>query len=84
MAEQLYNKIPSLDLANFLSGNAYEKDSFVTKLGQAFHQIGSVLVSKHFLSADLQEKLYREVKNFFDLPDKIKLNQRLLEIGLRK
>jgi isopenicillin N synthase-like dioxygenase len=72
MEEILYDNIPSLDLATFTSGDQNKKDQFVSDLGTAFHNIGFVGVRNHFLSADLQAKLYSATLKFFSLPDSAK------------
>lgn len=72
MAEVLYNEIPSLDLADFTKGNAGQKKAFVEKLGEAYNNIGFVAIKNHYLSDQLQERLYTSVKKLFSLPDNIK------------
>lgn len=61
-------KIPSVNLADFISGDAIRKQQFVDQIGAAYEEIGFVALSGHFLSEDLIESLYTEVKNFFELP----------------
>jgi isopenicillin N synthase-like dioxygenase len=72
MAEILYDEIPSLDLADFTSGDPEKKRRFVAQLGQAFNNIGFVAIRNHYLSDELAHKLYEVVKRFFALPDEIK------------
>ncbi|MGE0770800.1 MAG: isopenicillin N synthase family dioxygenase [Cyclobacteriaceae bacterium] len=72
MADILYDEIPSLDLADFLSGDARRKQQFVEKLGTAYNNIGFVAVRNHFLSDELSAKLYAVIKKFFGLPDEVK------------
>ncbi|MEN8764264.1 MAG: isopenicillin N synthase family dioxygenase [Wenyingzhuangia sp.] len=64
--------IPSVDLNQFLSNNPTDKSSFVTQIGDAFSNIGFVALSGHFLSEELVEELYTEIKKFFNLPQKTK------------
>lgn len=59
--------IPSLDLADFLSGNDQQKQEFVAALGQAYEEIGFVSIKNHGLSEALSASLYQEVQNFFNL-----------------
>lgn len=73
MEEILYDEIPSLDLATFYRGDQPEKDRFVADLGAAFHSIGFVAIRNHFLPEEIQQKLYAGVRNFFALPDAIKM-----------
>ncbi|MFZ6012083.1 MAG: isopenicillin N synthase family dioxygenase [Bacteroidota bacterium] len=72
MKEILYEEIPSLDLANFYSGDKARKDKFVAELGAAYHNIGFVAVKNHFLTDDMQQRLYTAIKKFFALPDEVK------------
>ncbi len=60
--------IPGVDLADFLSENPKRKQKFVNEIGKAFEEIGFVSLKNHFLSEDLSEELYKEVKAFFALP----------------
>ncbi len=72
MSHQLYNEIPSLDLADFTSGNATKKKLFVKNLGDAYQNIGFVAIKNHGLSDSLTKNLYDSVKAFFTLPDDVK------------
>ncbi|GHA30750.1 flavonol synthase [Salinimicrobium marinum] len=62
------NNIPSVDLADFLSDDPKRKEKFVNEIGKAYEEIGFVALRSHFLSDNLVEELYKEVKAFFDLP----------------
>lgn len=64
--------IPSVDLADFLSGDPERKAQFVSELGKAYEDIGFVALKNHRLSDDLVENLYQEVKAFFALPKAVK------------
>ena len=72
MTAVLFDKIPSLDLANFTKGTKSDRSKFVLDLGQAFNNIGFVAIRNHFLSESLTKQLYEVVKIFFDLKDKTK------------
>jgi isopenicillin N synthase-like dioxygenase len=61
------NKIPSVNLLDFLSENPQDKQKFVNQLGQAYETIGFVALKGHFLDDSLMDSLYSEVKKFFDL-----------------
>ena len=65
-------KIPSVDLQQFLSNNPSNKQAFVSQIGNAFSNIGFVALKGHFLSDELIEELYQEIKNFFNLPQEVK------------
>ena len=72
MSEQLYDQIPSLDLADFNSGDPAKKKKFVEELGAAYNSIGFVAIRGHYLTDDLTEKLYSAIKRFFAQPDQLK------------
>lgn len=72
MADIIYDQIPSLDLADFLSGDPERKSNFVRDLGNAYQNIGFVAVKNHKLEDDVQDKLYSVVKDFFAMEDGIK------------
>ncbi len=62
------NTIPSVDLQDFISEDKQRKASFVKAIGEAYESIGFVSLKGHFLKDDLVNDLYKEVKDFFDLP----------------
>jgi isopenicillin N synthase-like dioxygenase len=64
--------IPSIDLADFLSGDAGRKAAFVKAIGEAYETVGFVAVKNHGLSDALSAALYAEVQAFFKLPQHIK------------
>ena len=66
------NKIPSLDLRDFLSEDPNRKEEFVQSIGKAFQEIGFCAVKGHLLSDELVERLYKQIKLFFDLPYEVK------------
>ncbi len=72
MTEILYDEIPSLDLADFTSGDPQKKANFVQKLGQAWQNIGFVAIKNHGLSDNLTTRLYDNVKQFFYMDDSVK------------
>ncbi|MCH1547080.1 MAG: isopenicillin N synthase family oxygenase [Flavobacteriaceae bacterium] len=66
------NSIPSVNLADFLSSDINKKNNFIESIGKAFEEIGFVALDGHFLDSNFTEKLYKEVRSFFDLPREIK------------
>jgi isopenicillin N synthase-like dioxygenase len=72
MAERLYDTIPSLDLADFTSGDPVRKQKFVEQLGEAYNNIGFVSIRNHYLTEDLSARLYSAIKKFYALPDEVK------------
>ena len=73
------NKIPSLDLRDFLSEDPRRKADFIQLIGKAFQEIGFCAVKGHLLSDDLVERLYKQIKLFFDLPDEVKTKYEFTE-----
>jgi len=73
--------IPSVDLSDFLSENLTRKQKFIKEIGEAYEEIGFVALRGHFLSDELTEQLYKEVKNFFDLPEEVKESYEIDGIG---
>lgn len=72
MRDILYDKVPSLDLADFISNEEGRKSAFVKSLGEAFHNIGFVAIKNHYLSEELSQELYLAIQKFFQLPDEVK------------
>ena len=72
MKEILYDEIPSLDLADFYGADPEKKRKFVAALGAAYNNIGFVAIKNHFLSSEMQERLYTSIKKYFALPDAVK------------
>ena len=66
------NKIPSVNLDQFMSKDELQKSKFVSEIGKAFQEIGFCAVKGHFLDDDLVKRLYAQIKLFFDLPIDIK------------
>lgn len=69
MEPALLDEVPSLDLADFTSGDAKKKEKFVSDLGSAFTNIGFVAIKNHGLGDDLRKNLYDTIQQFFSLPE---------------
>jgi isopenicillin N synthase-like dioxygenase len=72
MTDVLYDEVPSLDLADFTSGDPTKKKEFVSKLGAAYNNIGFVAIRNHYLTEGISIRLYDTIKQFFALPDAVK------------
>jgi isopenicillin N synthase-like dioxygenase len=72
MEDKLLEEIPSLDLADFRSGDPERKARFVQQLGEAYQNIGFVALKNHGLTEEQTQALYADVKSFFALPDENK------------
>jgi isopenicillin N synthase-like dioxygenase len=65
----LPDEIPSLDLADFTSGDPSRKAYFVEALGNAYQTIGFVALRNHGLTDAHTAELYADVQAFFGLTD---------------
>ena len=75
------DRIPSVDLKDFLSEDPNRKQKFIDEIGKAYQDIGFVALKGHFLDDELVDRLYAEVKNFFDLPLEVKESYEIPGIG---
>jgi isopenicillin N synthase-like dioxygenase len=75
------DRIPSVNLNDFVSGDATKKQKFVDEIGKAYEEIGFVALKGHFLDDALVDNLYGEVKNFFALPLETKRKYEVPGIG---
>lgn len=75
------NNIPSVDLADFISGDALRKQKFVNEIGRAYEEIGFVSLKNHFLDDELVHNLYSEVKAFFALAVETKKKYEIEGLG---
>tara|TARA_R110000796_G_scaffold88850_4_gene191914 strand:- start:71778 stop:72728 length:951 start_codon:yes stop_codon:yes gene_type:complete len=73
--------VPSVDLQDFVSGDVKRKEKFIKEIGGAFEDIGFVALSGHFLSDELVDNLYKEIKEFFKLPQDLKDSYEIPGIG---
>ncbi|MFI2743222.1 isopenicillin N synthase family dioxygenase [Zhouia sp. PK063] len=75
------NKIPSVDLRDFLSDDPQRKQKFINEIGKAYEDIGFVALKGHFLTDKLVENLYTEIREFFNLPVDVKEKYEIEGIG---
>ena len=75
------NKIPSVNLKDFLSEDPNKKQQFINDIGKAYEEIGFVALKGHFLDDTLVDNLYKEIKNFFALPVETKRKYEIPGIG---
>jgi isopenicillin N synthase-like dioxygenase len=73
--------IPSVDLSDFLSNDEKRKLKFIKEIGEAYEEIGFVALKGHFLSDELSKNLYKEVQQFFALPNDVKQKYEIEGIG---
>jgi isopenicillin N synthase-like dioxygenase len=75
------SSIPSVNLKDFLSNDSDRKQNFVNAIGKAYEDIGFVALKGHFLEDELVDDLYKEIKNFFELPVEKKQKYEIPGIG---
>ncbi|MBN8702647.1 MAG: isopenicillin N synthase family oxygenase [Bacteroidetes bacterium] len=73
--------IPSVDLADFLSGDPAKKLDFVNKLGKAYEDVGFVAVKNHGIPMSTIDDLYKYVESFFALPVNVKTKYEIPELA---
>lgn len=66
------NTIPTVNFADFVSGDPARKAHFVQALGKAYQEVGFVAVQNHGIDQQLVDGFYQAVEQFFALPDDIK------------
>lgn len=66
------NRIPQVNLNDYLTGDTDSKKKFINDLGKGFSEIGFIALKGHLLNDTVKESLYDEVKNFFNLSNEIK------------
>ena len=66
------NSIPTVNLADFTSGDKARKLKFVAELGKAYQEVGFVAVQNHGIDQKLVDDFYKSVEDFFALPENIK------------
>ncbi|WP_162053967.1 isopenicillin N synthase family dioxygenase [Pontibacter pamirensis] len=81
MSEILFDEVPSLDLADFTSGDAERRARFVNQLSDAYQNIGFIALRNHGLSDKLTQRLYAATKAFFALPDEVKQQYEVPELA---
>lgn len=67
-----YDKIPSLNLQDFLGSDESKKQNFIHSLGKAYQELGFVTIKNHNLDEQLINKLFAIYRQFFDLPEEVK------------
>ncbi|MCA0132787.1 isopenicillin N synthase family dioxygenase [Winogradskyella alexanderae] len=75
------DRIPSVDLKDFISSDPKRKQKFIDEIGKAYEEIGFVALKGHFLDDELVDRLYAEVKHFFNLPLETKRKYEIPGIG---
>ncbi len=64
--------VPTVDLDQWVNGDAKQKREFAKQLGKAFREVGFVAVTNHGIPKELVDGFYAASKAFFALPEKKK------------
>jgi isopenicillin N synthase-like dioxygenase len=68
----IVTEIPKVNLSHFRNGKRELQTQFTRELGNAFRDIGFVIVRDHGIPAQLIEDFYREAEAFFALETEVK------------
>ncbi len=64
--------VPTVDYHDFISDDTQKRQQFIQDLGDAFSQIGFVIVKNHGVSEGLRQELFDLSKNIFEQPQEVK------------
>ena len=74
-------KVPTVDYHDFVSGDPQKRQQFIQDLGDAFSQIGFVIVKNHGVSEALRQELFDLSKTIFAQPENVKRQYEDLDNG---
>ena len=66
------NRIPTVDLNDYIHGDEAQREAFVKKLGDSFSDIGFAIVANHGVPQEVIDRSYAAFQDFFALPDEVK------------
>jgi len=74
-----FESITEVDFSNMDSPSFDQRKAVAKEVGAAFRKSGFLYAKNHGISEDLQEELYRVIREFFDLPleEKMKVSKGL-------
>ena len=75
------DKIPTVDLNDYINGDAATKAAFVKSLGDSFSEIGFAIVDNHGVEASVIEGAYKAFKDFFALDEGTKRQYEVPELA---
>ena len=64
--------VPTLDFSHLTDDNTHHKEEFCKNIGNAYQEIGFVILKNHGITKELREKLYEQLEKFFQLPEEVK------------
>ncbi|ARV60918.1 2OG-Fe(II) oxygenase [Nostocales cyanobacterium HT-58-2] len=65
-------KIPVIDFSLFTNGHTTARQSVIQQIYQACHEVGFMYLKNTGMSKDLMNKLFKQSKDFFELPLELK------------
>ena len=67
------DRVPTLDVAKFTSGDKSLMKEFSNEIGTSFNQTGFAIIKNHGLTTETTKSLYKTMISFFDLDDEKKI-----------
>ena len=67
------DRVPTLDIAKFTSGEKSLMKEFSNEIGTSFNQTGFAIIKNHGLTTETTKSLYKTMISFFDLDDEKKI-----------
>ena len=67
------DRVPTLDIAKFTSGEKSLMKEFSNEIGTSFNQTGFAIIKNHGLTTETTKTLYKTMISFFDLDDEKKI-----------
>ena len=67
------DRVPTLDIAKFTSGEKSLMNEFSNEIGTSFNQTGFAIIKNHGLTTETTKSLYKTMISFFDLDDEKKI-----------
>ena len=73
---ETFESIPQIDMTRIWSPSLDDRKSLAREVSSAFREAGFMYAINHGISEDLQNRTFRVMKQFFDLPleDKMKIH----------
>ena len=67
------DRVPTLDVAKFSSGDKSLMKEFSDEIGTSFNQTGFAIIKNHGLRPEITKNLYKTMISFFELEDEKKI-----------
>ena len=71
--ENYLDKVATLDISKFTSGNHNLVKEFSNEIGDSFNQTGFAIIKNHGLKSEMTDELYKTIISFFGLEDEKKI-----------